>query len=99
MYSTVRVRAAFEFSRLLARFVVSPPFGAPTRRALPARGALRRQLRERASVMPDRTLVASWTPYEWRRAHERGSGGDSEVGQGADWREAIRAKVNEGTSL
>ena len=79
--------------------VCYPPFGAPTRRALPARGALRRQLRERASVMPDRTLVASWTPYEWRRAHERGSGGDSEVGQGADWREAIRAKVKEGTSL
>ena len=40
--------------------------------------------------------MASWTPYEWRRAHERGSGGDSEVGQGADWREAIRAKVKEG---
>lgn len=49
--------------------------------------------------MSDRTLVASWTPYEWRRAHERGSGRDSEVGQGADWREAIRAKVKEGTSL
>ena len=54
---------------------------------------------ERASDMSDRTLVASWTPYEWRRAHERGSGGDSEVGQGADWREAIRAKVKDETSL
>ena len=66
---------------------------------LPAQGALQAAARESASVMPDRTLVASWTPYEWRRAHERGSGGDSEVGQGADWREAIRAKVKEGTSL
>ena len=75
-----------------------PPFGTPTRRALPAR-CLQAAAHESASVMPDRTLVASWTPYEWRRAHERGSGGDSEVGQGADWREAIRAKVNEGTSL
>ena len=65
----------------------------------PLRGALQAAARESASVMPDRTLVASWTPYEWRRAHERGSGGDSEVGQGADWREAIRAKVKEGTSL
>ena len=39
----------------------------------------------------DRTLVASWTPYDWRRAHERGSGSeDTTVG---DWREAIRTKV------
>ena len=112
MYFTVRVRAGFEYSRP-ARLLVTwisvrwsgtcpacyPPFGAPTRRALPAEVPCRRRLRERASVMPDRTLVASWTPYEWRRAHERGSGGDSEVGQGADWREAIRAKVKEGTSL
>ena len=56
--------------------VVYPPFGAPTRR-LPA---LTCELRQ-AVVMPDRTLVASWTPYEWRRAHERGSSGDSEVGR------------------
>ena len=62
-------------------------------------GTLQAAARESVAVMPDRTLVASWTPYEWRRAHERGSGGDSEVGQGADWREAIRAKVKEGTSL
>ena len=45
--------------------------------------------------MSDRTLVASWTPYDWRRAHERGSGSDAEVG---DWREAIRTKVEEETS-
>ena len=45
--------------------------------------------------MSDRTLVASWTPYDWRRAHERGSGSDAEVG---DWREAIRSKVEEETS-
>ena len=39
----------------------------------------------------DRTLVASWTPYDWRRAHERGSGNENTtVG---DWREAIRTKV------
>ena len=49
----------------------------------------------RPPSMSDRTLVASWTPYDWRRAHERGSGSDAEVG---DWREAIRTKVEEETS-
>ena len=58
-------------------------------RALPA-GGVGTSVGARIRHM-DRTLVASWTPYDWRRAHERGSGSeDTTVG---DWREAIRTKV------
>ena len=47
--------------------------------------------------MSDRTLVASWTPYDWRRRSASGVSEDDwrEVG---DWREAIRSKVKEETS-
>ena len=51
----------------------------------------------RVHMSEDRTLVASWTPYDWRRAHARGSGSEAEAEVG-DWREAIRAKVKEQTS-
>ncbi len=43
--------------------------------------------------MPSQTLVASWTPYDWRRERDEN---ESDIG---DWREAIRSKVKEETSL
>lgn len=51
--------------------------------------------------MSDRTLVASWTPYDWRRINEERvspTAGSSEA-EVSDWREAMRSKVKEETSL